>query len=339
MKSELSFEQTSEYLAGFRGTGKKILVSAHVRPDGDALGSTCGLVTLLRENGFEAYGVEPPGMPDYFREFLMGEDLFAPCPEVEALKEYSLFISLDSARKDRSYAGFFSGEATEFPFPVLNIDHHVDNPAYGDYNLVVPSAAATAEIVANLALCSHWKMGEKAATFLLIGLLTDTGGLRFRNTSPAALRSAASLEEAGGAFDRVVNACFFSKSENMARFEADLLCNHLQKAFDGRFLYTYYAPELLTRYGIELRNTEQVIEILRSISGPLIVATLYKEADFFKCSLRSKDPRYSVGRVARAIGGGGHELAAGCTIRVSTMEDALAIVLKYVEKELNEKPT
>ena len=336
---DLSFEQTAEYLSCFRGEGQRILVTAHVRPDGDALGSVCGFLTLLRENGFDAWGIRPATMPDYFCEYLENQDLFVPEPAGEDLKKYALFISLDSARKDRTAAEFFSGEETVFPFPVLNIDHHVDNPAFGDYNLIVPAAAATAEIVANLAQCCHWKMTEKAATFLLIGLLTDTGGLRFRNTSPAALRCAASLEESGGDFDRVVNSCFFSKPENMARFEADLLCNHLRKAFEGRFLYAYFEPDLLSRYGIALRNTEQVIEILRSISGPVMVATIRKEDGFFKCSLRSKDPRYSVGRIAREIGGGGHELAAGCSIRVSVVEDALAILLKHVEKELNEKPS
>lgn len=332
---KLSFEQTAEYLHSFCGKGK-ILVTAHERPDGDALGSVCGFLTLLRENGFDACGIQPDSMPDYFHEFLE-KDLFVPEPGDDELKEYALFIVLDSARKERVCAGFYSGERVQFPFPVLNIDHHIDNSAYADNDLIVPAAASTTEIVANLAATCRWKMSGKAATYLLIGLLTDTGGLRFRNTSPAALRCAADLEEAGGAYDQVINACFFSKPENMARFEADLICNHLCKAFDGRFFYAYLSPELLQTYKIELRNTEQVIENLRAISGPSIVATIRKEGGAFKCSLRSKDPRYSVGQVARNIGGGGHELAAGCTIRVSELEDALAILLKFVEKELNEK--
>ena len=145
--------------------------------------------------------------------------------------------------------------------------------------------------------------------------------------------------EAGGEYDRVIGACYFSKPENMARFEADLLCNHLKKACSGRFIYTFLAPELLEKYQIELRNTEQVIEVLREIAGPIISATIRLEADGFKCSLRSKDQLFSVGRIARAVGGGGHEMAAGCTIAVSSLAEAERILLEHVEKELNEKPS
>ena len=82
-----------------------------------------------------------------------------------------------------------------------------------------------------------------------------------------------------------------------------------------------------------------MIEVLRAISGPAVVATVRAESGGFKCSLRSKDPRYSVGRIARGIGGGGHELAAGCTVNVATFEEAEKILLQFVEIELNEKPS
>ena len=105
------------------------------------------------------------------------------------------------------------------------------------------------------------------------------------------------------------------------------------------FLYAFMSPELLNKYRIDLRNTEQVIEVLRAINGPTVVATVRVEPGGFKCSLRSKDPRDSVGRIARGIGGGGHELAAGCTIAFPSFGEAEQILLQYVEKELNEKPS
>ena len=222
---------------------------------------------------------------------------------------------------------------------MLSIDHHPDNPNYGDWNCIVADAAATAEAVTQLAAKAGWRISPEAATHLLIGILTDSGSFRFRNTSPLTLRTAAVLMDAGGDYGRVIDACYFSKPENMARFEADLLCNHLQKACGGRFLYAFMSPELLQKYGIDLRNTEQVIEVLRSVRGPAVVATVRVESGGFKCSLRSKDPRYSVGRIARGIGGGGHELAAGCTIPAAAFGEAEKILLQLVEKELNEKPS
>ena len=314
----------------------RILVLTHVRPDGDALGSLCGLLELLRGEGFQADAVLPESVPDYYLEFLPEEGLLAE--GAVDLSRYSLILALDAARRDR-VAFVRIAEDENNSVPLLVIDHHADNPLYGEWNCVVPAAAATSEIVAELAAAAGWKMTPAAATHLLIGILTDSGTFRFTNTTPQTLRIASGLMEAGGEYGRIMNACYFSKPENLARFEADLLCNHLKKGCGGKFVYAYLSPELLEKYRIELRNTEQVIEILRAISGPVIAATVRRESGSFKCSLRSKDRRCSVGRIARAIGGGGHEMAAGCTITVPAFEQAEQILLANVEKEINENPS
>ncbi len=331
MSELLTPEQIPELLERFRS--RKMLLMAHRRPDGDAIGSLCAAMLLLREQGFQAEAaVNAPDIPDSCKEFLPEDGLKAES-EIDPA-DYGLFIALDSSRRDRISASFAaSGEP--LPVPLLVIDHHADNPCYGDWNCIVPDAAATAEIAAGIAFAADWKVLPAAATLLLLGILTDTGSFRFANTRPHTLRVTSRLMEAGGAYSKVMDACFFSRPENMARFEADLLCNHLKKAIGGRFIYTFLLPELLEKYRIELRNTEQVIDILRAIAGPVIAATIRIEADGFKCSLRSKDRRYSVGRIGRALGGGGHEMAAGCTVRAGSFEEAAQILLEQVEKELS----
>lgn len=330
MSEILKPEQIPELLNRF--LSKKILVLAHLRPDGDAAGSLCAMMLLLRKKGFAAEAVITGSeIPDSCKAFLPSEGLKAESETDPA--DYGLFIALDSSRRDRISASFAaSGE--KLSAPMLVIDHHPDNPCYGDWNCIVPDAAATSEIVAEIAFRDNWTMPKEAATLLLLGILTDSGSFRFSNTTARTLRTASKLMEAGGEYFRVMDACYFSKPENMARFEADLLCNHLRKAFGGKLIYTFFQPELLEKYQIELRNTEQVIEILRAIAGPVIAATIRIEAGGFKCSLRSKDRRYSVGRIARAIGGGGHEMAAGCTINAGSFEEAERILLETVEKEL-----
>ena len=330
MSEILKPEQIPELLSRFQS--KKILLLAHLRPDGDAAGSLCAVMLLLRQLGFQAEAVvRDSDFPDTCREFLPQEGLKAES-EIDPA-DYGLFIVLDSSRRDRISAAFAaSGE--KLPAPMLVIDHHPDNPCYGDWNCIVPDAAATAEIVAEIAFRASWTIPPEAATLLLLGILTDSGSFRFTNTTARTLKTASRLMETGGEYFRVMDACYFSKPENMARFEADLLCNHLKKACGGKFIYTFFLPELLEKYQIELRNTEQVIEILRAIAGPVIAAVIRKEAGGFKCSLRSKDRRYSVGRIARTIGGGGHEMAAGCTINAGSFEEAERILLEIVEKEL-----
>ena len=315
----------------------RILLAAHIRPDGDALGSLCGMLLLLNENGFSADAILPDSIPDYYRPMLPETGLTGE-PSAQELSRYSLMIVMDSARKDRVAAEFFANAETH-SLPVLNIDHHPDNPAYADYNLVLPDAASDTEILTMLAQAATWNISPAAAEHLMTGLVTDTGGFRFTNTTARTMRTAAMLREAGCNYEKIMTACFFSKAENLARFEAELLFRYMKKALDGKMIYAYLAPELLEKYDIDLRNTEQVIEILRAMDGPLIAATIRNEQDGFKCSLRSKDRRYSVGRIARAIGGGGHEMAAGCTMRLSSFEEAEKILLKEVENELNEKQT
>ena len=323
-------EQVPELLHRFQSG--RILLMAHLRPDGDALGSLCAVMLLLRQLGFQAEAVVAAAdIPDTCKKFLPADGLKAES-EIDPA-DYGLFIALDSSRRDRISASFAaSGEP--LPAPLLSIDHHADNPSYGDWNCIVPDAAATAEIVAGIAFSAGWKISPEAATLLLLGLLTDTGSFRFANTRANTLRTTSRLMEAGGAYSEVMDACFFSKPENLARFEADLLCNHLHKALDGRFIYTFLLPELLEKYRIELRNTEQVIDILRAIAGPVVAATIRIEGGGFKCSLRSKDSRYSVGRIGRALGGGGHEMAAGCTIQAPSFDEAAQLLLEQVEKEL-----
>lgn len=334
MSEQLKAEQIPELLARFRSG--RILLLAHVRPDGDALGSLCGTLLLLRSRGFNVEAVLAETFPDYYRDFL---DLDGLKKETEIdPADYGLFIVLDSSRRDR-IAGAFAASGEKLPAPMLVIDHHPDNPRYGEWNCIVPEAAAASEIIAATALAAHWEIPAAAATHLLLGILTDTGSFRFANTTPQTLQTAAQLMAAGGEYFRIIDACYFSKPESMARFEAELLCSHLKKAFGGRFIYTFLAPELLEKYQIELRNTEQVIEILRAISGPAVACTIRTEPDGFKCSLRSKNPRCSVGRIARAIGGGGHEMAAGCTIHAASLDEAEKILLEQVEKELNEIPS
>ncbi|OQA88940.1 MAG: Bifunctional oligoribonuclease and PAP phosphatase NrnA [Lentisphaerae bacterium ADurb.Bin242] len=332
--TNLSTQELAAFLQGFR-SDRKILLATHVRPDGDALGSLCGLLLILLENGFDAAALLPGSVPDYYRPLLPEKGLITAEPSAEELQIYALMIVLDSATRDRVSADFFKKPG---PLPQsIGIDHHPDNSGYCDLNHLVPAASATAEILYALADAARWKIGGEAATHLLIGILTDTGAFRFTNTSARTLRAAAALMDAGGDYTRIMNTCFFSKSENMALFEAELLCTGMKKACGGKFMYAYFTPELLAKYKIELRNTEQVIEILRSISGPVIVGVIRLENGGFKCSLRSKEKHYSVGRIARSLGGGGHEMASGCTITASSVEEAEAILVNHVEMELNEK--
>ena len=332
MSNDITLSELKKRLRQLHGKGR-ILLMTHERPDGDAIGSLCGMYFILRENGYFVDALIPEAVPDMYQDFVPS-GLITSITTL-GVECYSHLITLDASTRMRVSAPCIRQEG--IPIPCLNIDHHPDNERYGDASYVVPTASSTAEIVLSIAREANLMISPVSATLLLLGITTDTGCFRFDNTTPEALRAAARLQELGADRTHIIRNCFLSKQENMARFEADLLCNHLEKAFGGRFAWFYLDSELLGKYGVDLRNTEQVIEALRAIDGVVVAAVIRREKEGFKVSLRSKSRHVSVGRIARRLNGGGHEMAAGCTIDAPSIGEAEQILANNVEMELNEK--
>ncbi|MGN0870534.1 MAG: bifunctional oligoribonuclease/PAP phosphatase NrnA [Victivallales bacterium] len=332
MSNDITLAEVKDRLEQLRGKGR-ILLMTHERPDGDAVGSLCGMYFILRENGFFVDALIPESVPDMYQDFVPS-GLITSITTL-GVECYSLLIALDASTRMRVSASCIKEDG--ITIPCLNIDHHPDNERYGDASYVVPTACSTAEIVLSIAKAANLMISPVSATLLMLGIITDSGCFRFDNTTPEALRAAARLLELGADRRHIIRNCFLSKPENMARFEADLLCNHMKKEFGGKFAWFYLEPDLLKKYEVDLRNTEQVIESLRAIDGVVVAAVIRKEKEGFKVSLRSKAKQISVGKIARRLNGGGHEMAAGCSISVPTIEEAEKILANNVEMELNEK--
>jgi phosphoesterase RecJ-like protein len=288
-------------------------------------------MTILRENGFSADGVFPGEVPDIYRDFLEGENLLTELT-LEKLETYAAVIYLDCARRERASHPLLK---EELPFPIqeFGIDHHGDNPHYcRDFSFVESSAAAASGLVFTFAEISNLHISPKAATFLLLGLVADCGCFRFDNTNADAFRIASGLMTKGADYHRIVRNCYFRKPENLLRLEGELITEHFRKSRDGLFIAVNLTPELLEKYHVDIRNTEQIIEIIRPLDGIKGCAVIRKEGEKFKASLRAKDKDYPVGPVARALGGGGHEMAAGCPITAPDGESAVNILFETVEK-------
>lgn len=171
---------------------------------------------------------------------------------------------------------------------------------------------------------------------MMLGIITDSGCFRFDNTTPRALRIAASLLEAGADHHNIIADAFFSKPFNMAMFESELFCTELRTAHEGKTAWVVIPQRLLKKYAVDIRNTETLIEGIRGIRG-VQVAALIKATEnpgIFKISLRSKSADISVGRIARRLNGGGHEMAAGGTIFAKSPDEAEEILLNHIEMEM-----
>ncbi len=310
-----------------KARGGVIAVAAHVHPDGDAIASFSVMVSVLRERGFNAVGIFPEVPPDSYGKYLPREGVVKT---PEGLKNVRLFIVLDCAAPARVAAGGF--DFLKVP-EILCIDHHAYNEQFASQTLIRPEACATAEVLFKLFRECGFPISAENASRLLLGVVTDTGCFRFDNTGADALETGAELIRLGGNHRQIVMDSFFSRKANLVRLEADLILNHMKTAFDGRLAWVVLSRELLNRYGVEVRNTETLIEAVRQLEGLDFAALFREEPGSYKLSMRSKNPAVSAGKIARALGGGGHEMASGATIPASSIEEAEAVFLKTIKPE------
>src|ERR671917_2539671 len=165
---------TTREVADFLKGLEKAAVTTHTGADGDAIGSAVALLYLIRSLGAEAVFCHAEPVPNYL-QWLLPNEPFVECPP-----DHDLLV-VDTSRADRA------GVPHEGVHPIrLNLDHHEDNPFYGEFNLIDQKAAASAQIVAALYAELGVPLSTEAAEAIYAGISTDTGGFRFRNVSPAA---------------------------------------------------------------------------------------------------------------------------------------------------------
>ena len=287
---------------------------------------------ILRDNGFSADLMMPDEAPDCYQSYL--PERVSPASADEINQQYALIVNTDASTVKRLGLGTIHFDALKIPF--LTLDHHPDNGLFGNVSYVDPTACSASEIVYDFACFMNWKIHAHAATLLLLGITSDSGCFRFDNTTPRAHRAAAALMELGADHHGVIEHAYLSKPFNMALFEAELFCRELRTALEGKYAWFVIPPELLKKYAVDIRNTETLIENIRGIAGVQVAALIKPTGNpgIFKISLRSKNPDISVGRIARRLNGGGHEMAAGGTIFAGSADEAEQILLKHVEMEM-----
>ena len=323
-------EPISKELIDYITSGRRFLLLTHARPDGDALGSTFGMRSVLRGAGREADVFIPSELPDRYRNFFCGA-----LKSVEDFSKYDRVMILDCATFERIAADGFDFQNTSAC--LLNIDHHRGNTtcSIASASCVDPEEASTCNLAVRLCRECGLPVGREAATFFLAGMMTDTGNFRFSNTTGDTLRCAAELLDSGAELEKVVNTIYFSKSMRQRNFETDLVSHALKFSPDGLIAYAYITDEMLKRNDFDLKEDEGIIDILREIDTVIIAMLIHRKDGAFKISLRSKDLRYPVAPVARKFGGGGHDLAAGATIYADDIEAALNMVMPCLEEMLN----
>jgi bifunctional oligoribonuclease and PAP phosphatase NrnA len=314
------WDQTVETLK----RAEDVIVAGHVNPDGDAVGSILAATLGLRKLGKKAWPTwgDPPVVVPFSYTFLPGADDFV---QPNDLPDADTFLAVDCGALDR--LGVLEDRARN-SHSLINVDHHMGNTEFGDLNVVVTSASSTAELIAYLLEDLGVEMDRDIATCLYTGVVTDTGRFQYSNSSPEVLRLAATLLEYGVPAVQVAQEVFESAPFGYLKLVGRVL-NRATLNEKARFVYSWLLLDDLEATGVAVDETEKLIDLVRS-TRPAEVAAMFKEqADgTYRVSLRSKGPT-SVGAIARANGGGGHELAAGFT--AESVEAGVAIVLSALE--------
>jgi len=285
----------------------RFLLTSHVHPDGDAVGSAVGLARILHRQGKGAViwlRDEPPRiyrpLPGSDRIHL-GEEPPAGWPE-----KFDTVITLECPSLDRTGLEGALGD-----LPVINIDHHLGNQLYGQVNWVDSAAPAVGEMIFRLAQTLKIEMDSDTATCLYLTLVTDTGGFRFPNTTAETFEAAAALVREGAQPARVAHWLYESQPVGVLRLLGEMLVT-LELHHDDRIATARLEPEMFERAEAELGDSEGLIDHPRSIDGVEAVALFRRQPNGVKVSLRSQG-EVDVERIARHHGGGGHRNAAGFT--------------------------
>lgn len=309
----------------------KIGLTFHTSPDGDAIGSTLGLLNALREIGKDAYIISREVIP-YNLSFLpLGEEINGETKS--PVKGTDLVIVLDCGNYERICADLDSYDGT-----IANVDHHISNDNYGKYNYVDATAAATAEIVYTLLKELSFDFIEEDETSIKIGsclytsLVTDTGSFRHSNVTERTHTIASELVGCGVNNTKIHSNLFENRPFNKVKLMGAAL-NNIELYADGKVSYIGLSRELLESFNDSNLDTSDIINIALSIANVQVAIVIKEVEDGVKASLRSKD-LVDVRKIAEALGGGGHVKAAGLKINGLSLEEGKVKILDEVIKEI-----
>ena len=302
-----SYETVRNVIEG----ASRILISGHISPDGDSLGSMIALARLLNQAGYQAYASADINALGKLR-VLEGVEEMIPLRKLKN-KKFDLFIAVDCGALSR-----LPPEIRPYAekLPKVCIDHHITNDgSFGDAKILDPSASSASELVWRFAKWMEWKLDRASAEALWVGMITDSGRFAYDSTSPQTLRAAGDLLKYGvrtAYFNDLIYCSFSRKSIELKRIAWRSL--HIWKN-------RKVAEVTLTRDDFRsVRGTkadaEDIIEIPRMVAGNEIAVFFYQIPDRTKevrCSIRTRG-NLDATVLAGKFGGGGHRKAAGCTI-------------------------
>ena len=299
---------------------KKFLITGHVNPEGDSIGSCLALALGLKKMKKNVCVLSKDPVPDILK--------FLPCSDLIKNRipagNFDVLFLIDCNTMERT--GFENLRAKT----TAVIDHHLARKEHlRDIGWIVPEAAAAGELVYKLLKALNIPIDKKISTNLFTAVFTDTGGFRYSNTTPESMKISCELIKAGANPWDVTKEVYENISFNRLRL-LTMSLSTLEKRDDIGWMTA--TRRMLENTNTSAQDTESFVDYPRKIKG-IEAAVFFREnnKNLYKISLRSKG-KVNVANIAKTFGGGGHASAAGCEINGS-LSDVKQKILKAIKNE------
>jgi len=311
-------------------TARRMLITSHLDPDGDSIGSQLALKGWLMDSAKEVRIINQGKIPSKYL-FLDEEKAIEDFDSAKAIDwSADLIFVLECPNLERI------GEVKKLlkeGAKVINLDHHPDNSFFGDISYVDTQACALGEIIYELLIYSGYRLNKLTATQLYAAILTDTGRFRFSNTTPEALRIGAELITLGANPREINNQIYYNNSNASLKLLGFLLLN-LETFANGKISSLVIDQQTMEELKVSKEDTEGFVDYSLFLKGAEVgVLFTQKNDSKTKVSLRSQNS-FDVSALARTFGGGGHRNAAGCTVN-QDLNSTKELILKKIEKQLS----
>jgi phosphoesterase RecJ-like protein len=303
---------------------QKIIVVTHINPDGDAIGSLCGLGLALREHGKEVTLAVDGGITPYLSYVPGSETVQATLENLTA----DLVISVDAS--DLGRAGAMGATAWTLDVPKLVVDHHVTNTLFGTLHVLHSDFVSTTEAVLRLIDFLGWELSLPIAKALMVGFITDTISFRVGPVTAETLEQVGRLMRLGVTIKEVVER-MLERAEpgQLTLLGRGLLAMQVEE----HVAWTSLRLQDFQEAGLALIDKPELsTEMLRDPRVYISAFFLETEGGDVRVSIRAT-PGFDVGSLAAGVGGGGHTLAAGIRLRQTTVEAAGELLIPLLKVE------
>ena len=300
------------------------LVTGHINPDGDALGSALAFKLILDSKGvhadvsFDMKGTVPSNLNHLPIELILEnpkenyENVYVfDCGNSERLGDLE-DLALNSKR-------------------VIVIDHHI-NPSFGDIQIIDSKAASTTQVLFREIISANIDIDKNIANCLMTGLITDTGRFQYSNTDNEVFEIASKLMSSGAELTSISDNIYGSIPMNAIKLQSEVL-NRIELYKEEELVVSYVLQDDYLKYKIESSETDFLIDSIRLVKESNIALLLKEQEDkSFKGSLRSRN-ELDVQQIASLFGGGGHKAASGFSTNL-TMEEIKSKVKNAIKSQI-----